>query len=89
MGGLLAVVMARAAAVPRLQAAALQVLLARGGDLVARLTTAPLISVLGFEPVQNKSPASKAKSTPVITRHALAHDRANLDFARSAPRNGG
>lgn len=45
VGGLLALVMARATPVPRLQAAALQVLLACGGDLVARLTTAPLISV--------------------------------------------
>jgi hypothetical protein len=45
VGGLLAVVVARAAAVPRLQVAALRVLLSRGGDLVARLSTAPLTSV--------------------------------------------
>jgi hypothetical protein len=45
VGGLLALVMAPATPAPGLGAAALQVLLARGGDLVARLSTAPLISV--------------------------------------------
>ena len=76
MGGLLAVVMARAAPVPRLRAAALQVLLARGGDLVARLTTAPLLSVCMFS-LRNTIPSFRCMLHPLNTSPLQAKPRAH------------